>query len=371
MAQYCIQCGAALKNGAHFCAECGAPADSEAMEAGKADDAPRGRPKWLVIGGAAFVVILLLLYYLLFLRDDLGGRGLEDRVGAAPPPVEQEILQRLYSTADANIRDRASTQGSAILGKLPRGSAASGRVILGEDGTSQWLELEGGKGFVALANLSEYEPPLIEKQLGDKVWNADRAIEIWAQPATASTLLDRVGPGTPLTLSGLVAGDFIEVKLKAGGVGYIADGKRIAALANGKPIAIAFNPNSCSFGSEIDTMLEAIGKRMQAQYRAIENRDYPDEAAREKALGAIDGKSAFQKLQRSFEGLTVTAIAQHYESQSVYFAESPAQVIATFRAKGFSIDRNGAFKSQDLYAGIGKSAGEGARYGQADLSCGV
>lgn len=371
MAQYCIQCGAALKDAARFCAGCGAPVDSEAMDGPSAGDQPPAGRNWLLIGGAAFLLLLLLGYYLLFLRDDLGGRSLEEGVGASPPAVEQSASQLFYSTADANIRDRASTQGSAILGRLPRGSAASGKIIMGEDGTSQWLELDGGKGFVALVNLSAFEPPAIEKPLGDKIWTADRLIEIWERPDTTSTLVDRVGPGTPLTLAGIVAGDFIEVKLKAGGVGYIADAKRIAALANGKPITIAFNPNSCSFGPEIDAMLEAIGKRMQAQYRAIENRDYPDEAAREKALGAIDGKSAFQKLQRSFEGLTVTAIAQHYESQSVYFAESPAQVIAAFRAKGFSIDRNGAFKSQDLYAGIAKTAGEGARYGQTDLSCGV
>lgn len=371
MAKYCIHCGATVAGAARFCAACGAPVDSKSM---KQADGPAAGPspsrKWW-IGGGLLILALAALYYLLFLRDDWGRPGLEDRVSDAPPATEQAAPQIFYTTADANIRDKATTQGSTILGKLPRGSAASGQLVAGEDGTSQWLKLDEGKGFVAFANLSEFEPPQIVKSLDDKIWAADRPIEIWAQPDTASTLLDRVGTGTPLTLAGLTAGGFIEVKLKQGGVGYIADGERIAALANGKPIAIAFIPNSCSFGPEIDAMFESISARLRAQYKAIENREYPDEAAREKALSAIDGRSAYQKLTRSFAGLTITAIAQHYESQSVYFAEPASQVISVFRAKGFTIDRSGAFKTQDLYAGIGAASGEGARYGKSDLSCGV
>lgn len=371
MAQHCIQCGETLGAQARFCGACGAPADNGANDMADGTAKHKSRPNMVLITGAVVIVALAILYYALFLHDDLARGSLEDRVSGGQPAVEQAAPKIYYTTADANIRDRATTQGSSILGKLPRGSTAGGKVIAGEDGTSQWLELEGGKGFVAFANLSEFEPPQIVKPLDDKIWTTDRAIEIWAQPDITSTLLERVGPGTPLTLAGITPGDFIEVKLAQGGVGYIADGERIARLANGKPISIAFNPNSCSFGREIDAMFESIGARLQAQYKAIENKDYPDEAAREKALSAIDGRSAYQRVKRSFEGLTITAIAQHYESQSIYFAEPATQVISVFRSKGLSIDRSGAFKSQDLYAGIGAASGEGARYGKSDLSCGV
>jgi hypothetical protein len=286
---------------------------------GGADD--KKGPNWLLIGGGAGLIVLLALYYFLFLHDDMAGDNLEDRIQPAEVSEEVAISKEFYAVTDANIRDKASTEGSTVLGKLLRGTAATGKLIVGEDGTSNWLELADGKGFIAAINLSEIQPPEIVKPLGDKSWTTDQAIEIWAQPDTASTLVDRVAAGTPLTLFGITANDFIEVKLKKGGVGYIADGARIAELANGKPIALAFNPNSCSFGPEIDALFSKMGDRIRANYKALENKEYPSEEARAKALVAVEGRSTFEKLQRSFEGLTVTAIAQHYESQSVYFAE--------------------------------------------------
>lgn len=379
MTKFCIQCGAALAENARFCGNCGAAADSgdpsgasvDAHFAGGEEPGAREGPNWLLIGGGGAILALLLLYYFLFLHDDMAGESLEQRVQPAPATQQQRVEAQYYAVVQANIRDKATTVGSNIIGKLSRASSVTGTVILGEDGSSDWLKLANDAGFVAMVNLAETAPPDIVKSLGDKAWTASEPVEIWSQPDTASTLLDRAAAGTVLTLSGLTANDFVEVKLKRGGVGYIADGARIAALANGKPIAIAFNPNSCSFGPEIDAKLTALGEKIRANYKAIEDRDYPSEEARAKALAAIEGRSSFERMERSFEGLTVKAIAQHYESQSVYFAEPAAQVIAAFRAKGYKIGRDGSIASVDLYAGIGPAAGEGARYGRSDLSCGV
>jgi hypothetical protein len=404
MTRYCIQCGASLDIGARFCGDCGAAvavvgevAHVEGVEALTDDSVPealidetptvapqetyraieeavvmddRKRPNWLLIGGGAMILLLLVGYYFLFLRDDMS-QNLEDRVSASPKQAEEVVSKEYFAVADANIRDRPTTSETSIIGKLPRGTSVAGTAILGEDGSSDWIELPDGKGFVAMVNLSETQPPELVKMLGEKSWTTDQPIEIRAQPDTASALLDRVGPGTTLSLFGITADDFIEIKLKKGGVGYIADGARIVELANGKPIAIAFNPDSCSFGPEIDRMFASMGERLRANYRAVENREYPDEAAREKALAAIEGKSTFQKLQRNYAGLTVTAIAQHYESQSIYFAEPAAQVIEAFRGKGHSIGRDGQFAGTELFAGIGSTQAQGARFGKADLTCGV
>ena len=86
---------------------------------------------------------------------------------------------------------------------------------------------------------------------------------------------------------------------------------------------------------------------------------------------AVEGRSSYEKLQRSYEGLTVTAIGQHYESQSVYFAEPAARVIEVLRAKGYRVGKDGSIPSADLYAGVGAATAEGARYGKSDLTCGV
>lgn len=370
MSKFCLQCGAALNAGARFCGECGAPVSAASPKAKAASHPPAKKSNWLLIGGVAGAIALVIAYYFIFLHDDASS-GLEDRVADQPVEAEAAVAKVYYAMLEANIRDKASTQGSTVLGKLPRGESASGKVILGEDGTSDWLELADGKGFVALVNLSEIQPPELSKMLDDKKWTANEALDVWAQPDPASTLMERVAAGTSITLVGLTANDYVEVKLPKGGVGYIAGGERIAKLASGKPIAIAFNANTCSFGPELDAMFATIGNRVRANYKALENKEYPSEEARSKALASIEGRSTFQKLERNFEGLTVTAIAQHYESQSVYFAEPASRVIEVFRSKGLRIGRDGSIPSSDLFAAIGSAAGEGGRYGKSDLSCGV
>jgi hypothetical protein len=399
MTRFCISCGTALNDGARFCGNCGAPVPdpSDGMDAppveppapppiiaadampdestlemveSLADTPERTGPNWLLIGGGAGILLLLLLYYLVFIRDD---------VGSTPPPTTEKIeakeveASKFFAVADANIRDKATTVGTTILGKLLRGTATSGKIITGEDGSTSWLELADGKGFVAMSNLSETEPPQIIKPLGDRIWSSDKAMDIFAGPEAGAAVLDRVAAGTPLTLFGLTANDYIEIKLKKGGVGYIADGARIAEASNvkGKPIAISFNPDSCNFGGELEVEFGKLAAKDRANYDAIEKRDYPTDEAREKALGAVEGKSYYQKLERSFNGLSITAIGQHYESQSVYFADAPDKVIAVFRAAGHKIGRDGQFPSTDLYAGIGATSGEGRSYGKTDLSCGV
>ncbi len=398
MAKYCISCGEVLNEGARFCGSCGAPVpDGASAPAIKPTEAPPPSPEpnpiaaepapdyfepvaeqpeakgpnWMLIGGGAGILLLLLLYYLIFIRDDVAS----DEPPAPPAKEAPKAVEATayFAVADANIRDKATTVGTTITGKLLRGTSAAGSIVTGEDGTTPWLQLADGKGFIAMSNLSETEPPQIAKPLGDKVWIADKAMDIWTQPDASAAVLDRVAVGTPLTLFGLTANDYIEIKLKKGGVGYIADGARVAEAANvkGKPISLSFNPASCNFGGELEVEFQKLAAKSRAAYKAAESQDYANDAARDAALGRIDGKSYFQRLERSYNGLSITGIAQHYESQSVYFADPADKVIAVFRAAGHKIGRDGQFPTGDLYAGIGATAGEGRSYGKSDLSCGV
>ena len=184
-------------------------------------------------------------------------------------------------------------------------------------------------------------------------------------------MLDRVSEGTQLTLVGTTEDNFIEVKLSGDRYGYLNDAQAIIARLGGKPIMIAFNPQTCAFSGEIGAEFAKIGAQQQAKWQALEEKEFADEAARDKAYAAVEGKSKYMKLRRSFEGLSLTGIGQHYESQSLYFNEPPAQVIAVFRAQGFNIGRDGLFPSTDLYAGISATRGESAAYGKTELSCGV
>ncbi len=392
MAKYCISCGAALNRGARFCGECGAPVpvDGGVAAAAAPDDAPPAlpmpgdaepeladdategnRPNWLLIGGAAAIIALLILYYFIFLRDDLAADPpVQPAPKTAVTPAEQV---NLFAVTQANIRDRATTDGTAIIGKAARGEALAGEIITGEDGTTPWLKLADGKGYVATANLSEEERPEIVEPLGDRLWKTDRQMPIFASPDSSSAVLDTASAGLALTLFGLTADDFIEIKLRKGGVGYIADGVRIAKAseAKGPPIAIRFNPASCAFGGELEAEFGKLNAKSRAAYRVIDQTEFASDEARDKALIAFEGKSYFQRLERSFNGLSITGIAQHYESQSLYFADPPDKVIAVFRAAGYKIGRDGQFANTEIYAGIGATAGEGRTFGKTDLNCGV
>ncbi|MGB5078281.1 MAG: zinc-ribbon domain-containing protein [Sphingorhabdus sp.] len=396
MVKFCTRCGKANTPDALFCAKCGTAIPVPKVDVAQSRDTPvalpqsdrespvmqafntpgspdtaasrRNKMAWT----AAFVTLFLVgaLYFWLFVIDDIGANSGVSRVSGEAADTAA-IPKQMFTTTEANIRDKPTTAGSMILGKLPRGSAVTGTVKLGDDGVSEWLELTDGKGFIAVVNLTDAAPPEIIKDLNDKVWTTDGAIEIWSRPATDSELVDRVSEGTRLTLSGVTANDFIEIKLRKGGVGYVAGGADILARLGGKPIAINFNPGSCKFGDELESEFAKIGARLQAQWADLDNKQFPDETARENAYAAAEGKSSFVRLPRSFDGLSITAIAQHFEAQSIYFAEPPAKVIEVFRANGFKINADGTFPSTELYAGISATRGESAAYGKSELGCGV
>lgn len=392
MVNICASCGKVNPQDARFCLNCGSPiaisnlkpdlAQSATVESISTDDTTiekvqeirktaSTKRNWFFIGSVMGAILIIGgLYFWLFVMDDLSSSAEID--GENPSEAGATLVaKQMYAMTEANVRDRATTVDSQILGKMPRGSAVTGVVKLGVDGASEWLELSDGKGFIAVVNLSEIEPPEIAKALNDKVWTADGALDVWAQPDVSASLVDRVSVGTKLTLAGLTTNGFIEVKLGNGGYGYLADGASILARLGGKPVSISFNPQSCGFGGELDSEFAKIGARLRAQWAALENAEYADEEARERAYSAAEDKSSFVRLQRSFEGLSITAIAQHYEAQSVYFADPPAKVIEVFRAKGFRIGSDGTFASTELYAGISGTRGEGAAYGKSELGCGV
>jgi len=321
MVKFCASCGTANTPDARYCAKCGAvigDASNTAMSSSnthdeiaeqsispntdnqsalseipsQSQDGHQAIRPWKVAAIAtALLVIIGLLYFWLFLADDLRSSKSQQDPAAADDASEYAATRQLYAVTEVNIRDRPSTKEGAIIGKLPRGSAVTGTLKMGMDGTSGWFELADGKGYIADINLTDAEPPEIAKSLNDKVWEADTPIDIWQVAGPADSLLDRVSAGTKLTLVGLTANDFIEVKMPKGGVGYIAGGAAILARLGGKPIAIAFNPQTCSFGSEIGVEFAKVGARLKAQWQALEDREFADDEARTKAYVAAKGNS--------------------------------------------------------------------------------
>ncbi len=382
-AKFCVSCGSSIAPDAKFCANCGtpvgqAPAGQAAApvippqrvpEPGQPDaDVQSGtRNRTLIIGAMAAGVLFVAI---LFWINRYNWLGLE-------PPVENaaaasDIETTMYTIASANLRDRATSQGSSIVGKLPRGSKVSGVLELGEDGISNWFQIAESGHFVSAVNLSEVAPPSLARSL-NKAWYAGADMPILSRPQPGAAVLMTAAPGTKLQLVGLTAGGFAEVLLEKGGVGYFdASGIDIEA-GSAQPIDVAFVPAGCGFGREVQMLFRKLGQDSQARFEKAEGASYPDEDTRAQALDEFPGKSDYLPLTRSWMGLRVGGIGTHAESVSIYFKEPMSRVIEVL-GKPYQIDSTGQFTTEGdapTSAGIAPTDDEERKYGMTELSCGV
>lgn len=241
----CGQCGTQNMRGAKFCAGCGTPLGtpiSDAAEPIAQYDSVIRDPAWRTKGFAlAAVIIIGLLAYLAFGGDEATKNNIAADAAteqAAPAePLGQE--RTMWVVADANVRDRATAQGSKLLDKLPRGTKIDGVMQIGEDGKSQWFRLTDNRGYVGGVNLSQTEPPKLAKPLADQTWYAPDSVAILALPDANSPKIATLTPGQMVKLAGITENGFAEAKMGRGGVGYIAPGgydfsisKRVATPAD-------------------------------------------------------------------------------------------------------------------------------------------
>ena len=240
----CPACGTLNMRGAKFCAGCGTalgsrtsdPASTSALVPTTDESAKPARSEKQIrtIGFAAAAFLILgLLGYLAF------GQGGNNRtspnaagsaiVEAAPAePLGQE--RSMWVVADANIRDRATAKGSALLGKLPRATQINGVMQIGEDGRTQWFRLVDGRGFIGAVNLSQTEPPRLAKMLGDQSWYAPDDVAILALPDSNSPKIATLTPGQMVKLAGITENGFAEAKLGDRLTGTIQVGEKLYAF---------------------------------------------------------------------------------------------------------------------------------------------
>jgi hypothetical protein len=367
-----------------FCGSCGATIGDEAVNAeaelntNMTGNNKRSNLIWL-IAAITSVLALAIAYYWLFLRDDLMTSNAVVRPAATVENSEATVTDTpMFARAHANVRDRETSIGTNIVTTVERGEVLSGKIILGEDGTSSWLKLADGRGFIGISNLSANAPPPLSKSLNGKIWSSTDRHDIFAEPDRAANILGQLAIGNKVTLSGVTKGDWLEIKMPKGGVGYLPEANALLteAIDTAKPlppaIALRFDPANCAFGGEFQPLFEKLFRQAQARSKVAETSDYPNADARAEALGKLAEKGIYLPLNRSYKGLTVTGIGQHLESQSIYFAEPISDVIGKLRDAGFSIARDGTIAGGDTFSsGVFAVSGQGSKLGRTELSCGV
>jgi hypothetical protein len=343
------------------------------------DAAASGSGKWWVLVAGIAAILIAVGYYLVFLHDDRADSSFQTTTVIAKPLTAAAELNTYYAATGARLRDRPTITGSSITGRVARGEAVSGSVVDGSEAGQLWLQLADAKGYVNLVNLSENPAPQLRRSFGEKKFELADAAALLASPGRNGAVMARLAKGQTLTTSGITDNGFAEIILNQGGVGYIADGERAIAAATTPDlppsIVVKLDNNGCGTGPEIDKLFRQIQSRQTASQKAVEDAKYADddarEAAIEKYMQRIAGKSIVLPLNRSFRGLTVTGVAQHLESQSVYFAEPPEQVRSVFRSIGYRVGKDGKLPSGEIYASIDASPRSNPHFGKTDLGCGV
>jgi hypothetical protein len=342
-----------------------------------AADRAKGR-LWL-----SLVVAVTLLsgmgYYLAFIHDSGSNAAQAVETTVQKTPTEVAEVKQFYAATKARLRDSAAAENSNVIGLLRRGEPVSGAIVAGTAEGQLWLKLADDKGFVNIVNLSENPAPVLKTSFGGKVFTLPQRAILLSAPSQNSPILDRLAQGLALTTSGITRNGYAEIIRKTGGVGYIANGEQLLAAlekpALARAMTIKIDNNGCAAGPEIDSLFRQIQFRQAAGLKAVEDAKYPDDDARDAAIAKYrqrtEGKSVIIPLERSFRTLTVTGLAQHYESQSVYFADPPEQVRKVFRSIGYRVGKDGKLPSGEIYAGIDPAPKGNASYGKTDLGCGV
>jgi hypothetical protein len=245
-----------------------------------------------------------------------------------------------YVTADANIRDRATSEGSEIRAKALRGKAVYGRVVLGVDGTSNWLELVDDEGFVGVVNLSR-SPRLrlnpVSNSAGQTITSPCAFQE---EPEDGSVTKVTLEPGQSVRVLGTVAGGRTECGLPRGGVGYrrslsscVSNGQSTSITPRYPPINVTYGgmERRCNFwGSELQVYFD----RGKAQWR--------ENTRRNPTQFPISQPEVVVPVNRTWGRLTINAVivASNYggpENGVIAFANPTSELFQQLRATGLTL----------------------------------
>lgn len=140
------------------------------------------------------------------------------------------------------------------------------------------------------------------------------------------------------------------------------------------PISISLKPNLCEYGKDVAALFSQINKAMEKELEAVEAKRYANDEAKQSAMTAVSEKGHFLKVNRSFKGLTLTTVATHYESSSLYFANPAAQVKSVFKSLGYKVSAEGYVEGKEeggATTSIEPSGPDERVHGKSVLICGI
>jgi hypothetical protein len=133
---------------------------------------------------------------------------------------------------------------------------------------------------------------------------------------------------------------------------------------NGPPIRIDISNRNCQWGPDLQPYFDRSIAARERLAAASPDGITPENASHFAAIP-----------NRSWRGLTVTAVAVHWESAAVYFREPVAEVRRVLRANGIEVSDLGEMpiRNEEAVEGQGLDAtnAEERRYGASAIICGV
>lgn len=159
--------------------------------------------------------------------------------------------------------------------------------------------------------------------------------------------------------------------LKLADGGYIWDGNLAERGGANSPIRIPFSNADYSFGPDIEPYMRDAAEQSTVRSEAVGGLPEKERAA---AYAELEGQSFYARVpNRRWRGLTVTAVAQHYEAGSIYFRDDVAATRRAFAAAGVRFDEEGIVDPDNndlLSCSIGPVRAEDRAYGASALTCG-
>jgi hypothetical protein len=398
MAKQCTQCGAAMAETARFCGVCGAASTCAASATAAISAPPPAAAEddsWLALAGAAIdPAPAVPVADPTLSADEQSGPvpTAAANAGAGPqiargmdglPPVPPSALPLGAPPAAATelapppLPPRERRAGRALwIVAIVFGLFAAALIVAW---TVSWTR---GPSFATVATSTddpatpdeEWRTAYADQFLGDApvtmITNASANVRDFPT-TTGSEVLRSVAESSEISGRWVRGRDPATRWLKLADGGYIWDGNLAERGGANSPIRIPFSNADYSFGPDIEPYMRVAVEQSTARSEAVGGLPEKERAA---AYAELEGQSFYARVpNRRWRGLTVTAVAQHYEAGSIYFRDDVATTRRAFAAAGVRFDEEGIVDPDNnelLFCSIGPVRAQDRQYGASALTCG-